>query len=314
MTTMFLNDKNVVDHAYIDERGCVVGGSFGPCWRVTGDVDPEEKVVVDFSTCKKQIKSLIDHPVNGFDHKLWILPTSKCEWDFKDETEYGKNRIVIKSNEVEFDIPKERVKIIDRETDISYSCRNAGIWFEEYITEALQAIHGSHISVKCFNTEDMTTAPFDEGEGRELMTRFRYSHGLKNSTSWGCRNPAHGHYSYVSIRYENPHCPDALSAAIEVNNFLDCHSNLTFAWSENATVSSDGNEVEIDYYDVDGVRYFAKYKNDSLPIVLETETTVEFLTDYFAEILEPYLKRMKAKSLYVSEGLNKGAYKEFKWD
>ena len=70
---LFLSDLTVVDHAYIDDSGNVVGGSFNPTFYVAGNVDPVEQVVVDFSTIKKDIKNIIDSRLIGFDHKLWVI-------------------------------------------------------------------------------------------------------------------------------------------------------------------------------------------------------------------------------------------------
>ena len=72
-STMFLSDVTVLDHAYIDDSGFIVGGSFHPCFNVSGEIDGTEQVVVDFSAIKKQIKALIDSKETGYDHKLWII-------------------------------------------------------------------------------------------------------------------------------------------------------------------------------------------------------------------------------------------------
>src|SRR5574343_1490291 len=77
-SSIFLSDLTVVDHAYINSQGQVIGGSFNPGFIVSGEVDPVEKVVVDFSTIKKDVKYSIDKHIddyhhNGFDHKIWFI-------------------------------------------------------------------------------------------------------------------------------------------------------------------------------------------------------------------------------------------------
>ena len=57
----FLTHVSCVDHAYIDNNGCVVGGSFHPNFIIGGTPDPVEKVVVDFSTVKKDVKQATSH-------------------------------------------------------------------------------------------------------------------------------------------------------------------------------------------------------------------------------------------------------------
>lgn len=73
ISSMFLRNVTCIDHAFVDNRGFIEGGSFHQEIIVTGEVDEHEQVVVDFSSVKKQIKAIIDAKETGFDHKLWII-------------------------------------------------------------------------------------------------------------------------------------------------------------------------------------------------------------------------------------------------
>lgn len=310
MTTMFLNDHNVVDHAYIDEQGRILGGSFAPRWKVSGDVDPQEQVVVDFSKCKKQIKQIIDaDDKTGFDHKLWITPTSKCSWTVCEETSWGIDRIVIRTPLVDMDIPRDRVRIISGLSFPAqeYSCGNAGEWMRKWVEKELRKIHGDHLSLECYNSEDFRTHPLDATPGLGQVTiPFRYTHGLKNSSSWGCRNPAHGHLSFIDIRFEATDRNDIVKKLRDkIKNELD---GAVFAWQDNIILHTDEDTLIVQYDDLDGTRYHVEYQPGHHPVEVQTETTIENLVNFISDRYKNELSEMKAVDLYVSEGLNKGAY------
>ena len=67
--TMFFDNVTDLDCALIKD-GNIVGRSFKIAAEVTGPIQTEEQVVIDFSACKKEMKRLIDHDKLGFDHKF----------------------------------------------------------------------------------------------------------------------------------------------------------------------------------------------------------------------------------------------------
>lgn len=105
--TMFLSNLTILDHAILDERGNVVGGSFNPSFFVAGEIDPIEQVVVDFSTVKKEIKNIIDDRETGFDHKLWWIQGVS-----KGTTSTVNNRIIINTPTTMLDMPANAVRFI----------------------------------------------------------------------------------------------------------------------------------------------------------------------------------------------------------
>lgn len=318
--TMFLSELSVVDHAHITKDGTVVGGSFNPSFKVSGNVDPIENVVVDFSTIKKNVKNFIDDDTIGFDHKLWVINGVSnitnlvvngeeiAESSLKELTETEGNTLVtVNTPMCSFVVPLNAIKIIGYDRDIEkvgdYNVENAGIWMEEYLNERF----GGEVTVECNNTEhvhtfnDKTTNP---------VSYFRYDHGLKNSTSFGCQNPGHGHLSFLQLESDAP-VEKQLEVLNKITKYLD---GVTFINGENV-VSESSDCIEIKYTSSNRGEMMAKYKLNSDKygakyIVLETETTAEHLVDYVVEMFYNDLNEIGATGLYLSEGLSKGTYIE----
>lgn len=305
---MFLSEVTVVDHAYINHLGEVIGGSFLPSFKVRGDVDPQESVVVDFSTIKKDIKAAIDHKEIGFDHKLWIIPGySNCDWR-EDE-----GQLIIDTPAVSLEVPANAVKFVESD-GLSYGSHNAGRWFQAFLERELRVKYPS-VSIECRNSESAVAALPDEN-----CVMFRYVHGLKDSTSWGCQNVAHGHLSFIQ-------------AVDEQNNGLPLHmvkklahelNDTTFVFSQNLVndpqlprgqrvtlEDTGGRQVRVCYTTDRGQFYMGLKPDMNKVVILDTETTIEYLVNFAAKRLRQLLGEGGPKfSIYVSEGLSKGAYLE----
>lgn len=296
-STLFLNYITCVDHAYIDERGCVVGGSYHPCFEVTGRVEEVENVVVDFSRVKKEIKALIDDKQFGFDHKLWIIDgLSNCSYGINDST----GVITITTPVTSLQMPLNAVKIFDH---VSYA-ESVDDTFERelnvFLTERLGALHPDlNISVKTHNSTlcfSRVAFPF----------MFRYSHGLKNSSSWGCQNHSHGHLSWFEFEFLNDDRPIDWDALDDVNDEMD---DTLFIFAENITENSD-THLAIQYVTERGT-FVARYQKDAYKIrVLETETTIEHIAEWFVAEYKTTLQEHGIKRVLISEGLAKGAIVE----
>jgi 6-pyruvoyl-tetrahydropterin synthase len=293
--TMHLNHVTVLDHGYIGDDGMVYGGSFHPSFLVEGDVDPVEKVVIDFSTVKKKVKALIDDNETGFDHKLWIMEGySNCKYMIK------QDQIWIKSNRLELDLPRNAVKIFKCD---SHSTFNVGQALELYVEEAMQDSHpGTRIT--CYNS----TTPHVINDADVSM--FTYVHGLKDSTSWGCQNNSHGHLSFVQVIGDTISSNTDELKKVEnlIANTLD---RTVFINSENITENTD-EQLTIEYYTEARGWFIATYykTEDTKIIILNTETTIEYLVEYVADRFARELSQCGAATIMVSEGLSKGAYKK----
>ena len=288
-STLFLSDLTVVDHAYIDDRGNVVGGSFNPSFFVTGEIDPVEQVVVDFSAIKKQIKSIIDHQEFGFDHKLWYI----SGYSVGNISQLG-DRVEIDTPTTHLAMPVNALKIFP---GTAYSTHQAGQQMGKLVEKELRNLHpGVNITVDCVNNTNCHTPTSIED-----VALFRYAHGLKDSTSWGCKNIAHGHLSYIQLL---PHCPDAVQLARTIAADLD---DTIFINSDNIVIQAF-DSISIAYDTPERGKFAASYRADQYNIiVLNTETTVEHLVDYVAKTYEPQLRGCGVTTVLVSEGLSKGA-------
>lgn len=284
-SSMFLGDTTNIDHAYIDDKGRIVGGSYRPKFIVTGKVDPVENVVVDFSTVKKSLKAIIDDKEEGYDHKLWWYEG----WSKGDITVTAE-RVTIDTPFVTIEAPRNAVTLTTMYTG-----------FIDYVTEKMRAIYPEvDLKIDCQMTTTFDVMP-------QMTTgayQFSYVHGLKDSTSWGCQNIGHGHLSYIAAQTSD-NIGTMLAAddlLIEIARDLD---NTVFVWDVNFA------DDTIQYQCSRGAMSM-KLKEGVKRAVLNTETTVEHLVDYVAERYHERLLQAGVTELFVSEGLSKGACKSIR--
>lgn len=324
ISTMFLNDLTVVDHAYITEHGDVRGGSFNPSFLVEGEIDPVEKVVVDFSTIKKQLKQFIDDKELGFDHKLWVINglsnitsievDGVLVTDFADLLDHkvysSTSNVTILTPTVTLNVPKNAVKFIDPD-HCEYTIDNVGKWLSEYLNDCF----GGNVTVTCHNTINAhTLLPVQVAP----IGYFTYAHGLKDSTSWGCQNIAHGHLSFIQL--VGSATPDVQREIISmITADLD---GTVFINKENVVVET-AEHVGIKYTTPRGsfTGLYEKFNprahnicktviaaSPAHCVILDSETTIEFLVEYVKSEYSNIFKKFGITAVMVSEGLSKGAY------
>lgn len=158
---------------------------------------------------------------------------------------------------------------------------------------------------------------------------FRYVHGLKRSTSWGCQNIAHGHLSFVQVVLE----PRGNSVQDEGRGskmrFLSEELAMAIASDLNNRVFVNSDDI-VEYELTDEPQEFKDLQYTSLSrgkMQWETvkssalwstgsDTTIENIVaeaffmnrESLAELAKTY---DAIGTLYVSEGLSKGAFINF---
>jgi 6-pyruvoyl-tetrahydropterin synthase len=233
-------------------------------------VTDDEHVVLDFSAGKKQIKSIIDDATLGFDHKLIIFPNS---------------------NQVTRNLRDGMTKIVTP--------------FVEAIvpTNTIQYSIGSNLA---FSIEQLLEFKFPELKFKVRLeadgftnshTYFNYVHGLKNSSSWGCQNIHHGHTSFVEVFNTITKEPNGVLARIVADLFDD----RILICRENILHHSD-NGLLVSYKSERGMMT-ALYSNLNNWLILETETTIEYMAEYIHQNLN---ETLKGYTVNISEGLQKG--------
>ena len=275
-SSMFLGDTTNIDLAYISCTGEVVGYSYRPKFIVSGKIDAKENVVVDFSTIKKLLKGTIDDRFDGYDHKLWWYEDAS-----KGTIQFASGMVNIKTPYVEITGPADIVKVIPKDFGI-----------EEHVNRLLQEKYPyNEVSARLTLTTDVDLMP----EMNVPPQFFSYVHGLKDSTSWGCQNIAHGHLSYIIAEVTG----DTTLATELLKKIADRINGTIFAWKRNV------NENIITY---DSFRGPMKMRVNSEKFeVLQTETTVEHLVHWVYRVYRDDLYDAGVKTLFLSEGLSKGA-------
>lgn len=312
LSSIFINEPTIVDHSYIDQSGRIVGGSINPSFIVTGQVTSDENVVLDFSTAKKQIKNLIDDDDNGFDHKCWVIQgfsnlvyvvdastnSPLSDWGYLSSSKDPNLVIEVSTSEFSIKAPKSAFRFVE------YNGTEIGRSANEHIAVAMRNwLEQNMPSFQIVVDIREHAIPFNEGSEVEM---FRYVHGLKHSSSWGCQNIAHGHLSFIDFDYNPNGVRSELIRSTKASIARQLNDTI-FISAEN--LIQDDNCVRIGYESTTRGRFEMTLKRGAQQrfVVLETETTIEHIIEYVAAHFETQLHSVNATTLYVSEGLNKGA-------
>lgn len=296
MTTRSIDIRNFtqMDYAYIDNQGRVLGNSLHVSAVVTGEVDPVEKVVVDFSQCKKLLKELIDSPIYGYDHKLLGFIDSDCEFeaDLDSNIQTVSNRTLAISGSGMF-----------RACHTEHNYRDFAEHIGAFLTQTLSLRLNAPVTV----TVTLSDVPVYRPEGL-YQREFHYVHGLKDSSSHGCQNIAHGHRSFFELigDIDDWDIIDENFINKTVSDLARDLDNTIFVRKENVKLNTE-EFITFGYESVSRGHFsMTVNKKHQKVIVLDTETTIEYLADYVADRLA-HLSEYGVEKIFVSEGLTKGA-------
>jgi hypothetical protein len=283
-STLFIQNITQIDLAYLNISTYIpTGDSYNLSALVSGEIDELEQVVVDFSNLKKTIKMLVDDKVNGFDHKFW-LPESAVEFITIDKNE---TQVSVETPHFHSVSPLNAIRFVDK-NNIIESITN-------YLKTELNIIYpNTNINI----TIKLNNSPMVFPHINEFC--FRYVHGLKNSSSWGCQNMNHGHLSWLLFFNKN-------NKQVILNNLtkkLSTTLNTIFIWEENI-VSDFNNTIQIAYNTERG-HFYSSYKKE-LCTIISKETTVENLAEWFSRLFYKDLIKEDVKTIWFSEGLVKGS-------
>lgn len=304
-SSIFFNEPTVIDHSYIDRTGRLIGGSVNPSFVITGAVSNAENVVLDFSFGKHKLKHLIDDEHGGFDHKCWVALgwSGTTRIAAAEDGGYLSPAFLLESTEdieIVVETPHVIVKAPKSAFRFFYGLAGTDLTIYGYARTAMEQYLND--SMDRFNVS-VTMGANPIASKSEEPEMFRYVHGLKASSSWGCQNIAHGHLSFIEI---DSYATNVRQIAMSIAKTLD---NTIFINQDNYSIDPVTGGVMISYESNDRGRFemIIKPMAQQKYVVMETETTIEHIIEYVAAKFEPQLKSINATRLYVSEGLSKGA-------
>lgn len=300
VATMVLNDITCIDHAFVDFKdgeSRIRGGSLHLSVKVRGKVDSNENVVVDFSNFKKTVKDYIDGP-DGFDHKLWV-PINSDTNDFGVSVTHEDDKTIIVGSTFSLFVPSTGVRFCDIDSTDDLYDKYKNCITESLLSHLEKEFPSVGIEIETWFDEDFHTMKSSE---HFVRIPFRYIHGLKHSSSYGCQNIAHGHLSEIALETTEEISQESLML-IKV-----LFSDIVFAWEENIDPQPSNSIItSISYKSERGAWYMHLVREFYNIYVLKTETTIEHLVEYIRGQIQSILGKNKITSLYVSEGLDKGA-------
>lgn len=325
---IFINQPTVIDHSYIDKDGLIIGGSINPSFVLSGEPTADESVVCDFSTAKSQIKKLIDHNDFGFDHKCWIIGglsnitsitasslefnpnevNDQTTWDWLISDADPERTITVSTPNVVITGPKNSFCFFKAEDNTKNVYDAAIAAIQKMLNERIVGI-----DIEVVYKANLVTC-----EDNSSTILFHYVHGLKNSSAWGCQNIAHGHTSFIEFIFDeqknNPfevaNTDGAQDESLLRSIQLDLDHTI-FISADNLLEVTAGESTSdiITYTSNDRGRFSMSFPRGSThkTVVLETETTIEYIVEYIAANYETELQTLRVKTIHVSEGLDKGA-------
>lgn len=288
ISQLFLRNVTCIDHAILDNVGFIRGGSYHQEIKVSGEVDEHEQVVVDFSNVKSEIKKIIDDPNHGYDHKLWIIKGwSDCKIDYLDDY-----YIQVSSRHHTLTAPRDALKIMEGGILHGISIID---YIQNYMSneleEKLNKIYKTnHIKIELKLTEEIFGSN---------PSKFTYYHGLKNSSSWGCKNIAHGHTSFVEVY--NSLDERVFEVEDIIRNYLD---GALILYKENLI-----GDNKIAYSTSERGLFSLSFSDDVKTVIMDKETTIENIVEHVYNKLKIVLDYYDVSKIFISEGLQKGAIK-----
>lgn len=281
-STLLLNDITCVDLALYTptlDTFNVKGYSYMVTVKVTGEVEPNEGVVVDFGTLKRDIKNIIDngHPnlqygKHGIDHKI-VVPIA---------SEYGNPQEVARNFIQKFiTVPEDAICAIPFTNSESLQTSKLGYTLEYFIKSMLSIVYPDltfsvYLSNKHVNERVLNQLFCSVSWGQSHSFYFNYCHGLPNSTSKGCQNIAHGHRSLICLKtLSTPTYMSSMEVSVikVLNKLFQHHSEhipLYFVAKPNI------NLVGVDYTCSRGSMHMDTAVSGMRVIALE-DTTAEYL-------------------------------------
>ena len=287
---IFFNDLTVIDFSVISPTGMIHGSSATLNLQVSGPVDGHEGVVIDFSAGKKRIKELIDG-VGGFDHKCWV--------------NVNDPNIIITQ-----DVPNSRVTVTHATSGLSLTAEeDAFSWVQDYygVTDITNFLN-SKLAPYIVSDVTLNTSVIPVPHTSLTPVIFHYVHGLKYSSSYGCKNIAHGHKSFITAQLAPHSGVDQVVAQRVIENIAATLDHTVFVDVEDlvpVTVTNTTPQFVVEYTTAERGRMTMSFTQKI--IVLETQTTVEHLIEYIRARYYDQLKAAGIVELFVSEGLCKGA-------
>ena len=319
--SIILNDITCIDAAEIwldtnDPNYVVIDGvSKMVSVEIYGKVDKHEQVILDFSNIKKNLKSFIDDPIWGFDHKLLMNfdDFSKENVEFEAEGIDADGNISTRKRDLLRIVEPTTGRVVFQLKGKDFIRPYSGILenaLSEYLADRVRQFYGDsdiqlqvHLSGKAVQSHD--------GKYRSY---FSYTHGLRNSTSWGCQNMLHGHTSYVQA------INDKDEVDKHVSDLIATYLDGSYLYHEDIVKDILGKEDEpksLKFRDIiNGLSYKLKYKSRErgkwtmiLPaamcVPLDNEPTIENIVAHVAEFFKNDLNNAGIVKLVISEGLTK---------
>lgn len=309
--SIFLSNVTLIDAAYIDSTGRPRGLSVSPVFEVRGAITGDEQVVVDFSKCRKMLKTLIDDRESGYDHKLLVDTDYTLITAVRDNTANADVMgYSIKTDFVDLSVPINAIRITSLgwadPSNLQQMLDSLAADMSSWLTDRLKDLNVI-VTVHLPAPYGAVTAPAYPVKPTDCVIRqpFSYTHGLPFSSSWGCQNILHGHTSFIDVVVpkENRHLARALLQSI-----ADALDNIYIYDTTHADYLFEGLNFRTAVHQYTTERGpFRLTLNGVSEVGLPCAPTIENIVTHVARTYAPGLIDAGCTTLAISEGLWKGS-------
>jgi 6-pyruvoyl-tetrahydropterin synthase len=294
LTTLFYKQLTVLDIGRFDRVHGPMGESYWVNVELTGTLD-DEGMLLDFSKCKKLIKSEIDAQV---DHRF-VLPKGIDIVESGDQVRF--ELLFGRENKIDYQAPAESIVA----TELSHI---DDVTLSSYLEQILLKALPSQIKQVKVNLVS---------EQFENHSWFHYTHGLKFHEG-NCQRIFHGHKNTLEVRVNGErsrHWEKFLAHEVfkgnvhfcTIENLVDQQKALSHLPDGKNWGRVDGlDELEINYKSSQGETRVKLPGH--MVFLIPVETTVENLAHFFAMTVSEMVPPHTQVEVKAFEGISKGAY------
>ncbi len=292
--TLFYENVTVLDYAFHCYHKGLVGNSYKVHVEFIGHTD-HEGILYDFSYAKKKVKEIIDRDC---DHRF-VVPTGITK--FEGNKAYTQFKFGVEALKVEYWCPSEGI------------CE---IPFKHVSKETLTTYLETIIQKEMPKTVDAVKITLEDEYQADHSFYFHYTHGLKDHYG-NCQRLFHGHRNTVKISVNGERRKE-LEEYLARDLFSGC---IHYVYWENVKNKSELSKVcgmelpegrfenlsaiELEYQSSQGA--FRAILPGSICYIMQTETTVENLSQHFAKVVKNMLNQNDQVVAVAYEGIAKGA-------
>jgi hypothetical protein len=281
---LFLNNITVLDYSIITPSGHLVGGSFQISAIVSGNFS------ANTTQLTKDIKSIIRDSEVGYHNKIILID------NFSNMQEYSS------SSSEQINIKTENTQLCVSENVISPFL----VPFTNTLEETFERELSFFVSFKLSQLYSDCDISADVIISKDMIIQKTLRDIIRINFIHEEKNNVHGHYSFLA--FESPKFMLQEKYNDLVSNICIKNKPNVFI-NKNSIIDENDESLTTCFSTSSGLFEITYLKNSYTLIVLQQETSIENILNWFCKTFYFDLKDLGITKVYLSEGLTSGAMK-----